>query len=686
MPDHAAAPRAGPPATTLAVALALALTASVAAQGAPARTVLLVPMPTEPAWQDVAFLAAVPAAAATNPTAPVVLAVAADGTLPAETKDFLRRYRPDRLCWVGAGPTTDGGDDPQTTRLPADSADAAACALAAAFFPPSPRVVVVPDDDYASALTAAVLAARLRVPLLFAGPTGLSTAARAALARLDPSTLLLVGAFGSRRVAPAGVAVERLPRTDDVARWLQRHALPVEYLAAAVPADRGSGHARKLSLAAAALAAGRRGALVPIGAADTPPARPAAVREALADCRRALGVTPEFLCLVGLPDVLPMAVVAGGEGIDTDPPSDLDLGNVDADPFVELAFARFVAEDGPAGTLLAARSLVYDQLVDPSFAGKVAVAEWERLAALPFADVGFAAPVLHDGPVPFADASPLVSVAALVHGAHSSWLQLGSTCMHDSRVLLAPCLVESSGCSAAALDQDPAHRSVALRLLRNGAIGFVGNVRRGIAQQELYRSEFWHAVLAGQSFGRAHRHALNCTLVSVLANGETARGLRRYQLHNAACYGDPALVLHRPTVPQGEPARADVAGRSITVRAPTVWRRGEAVIVPDWQYTDSPKLYGWRGAGVGVESRWDDRHRRNEERLVFTAAVRTRRQVRGLVAVQPPEPPLGWDGTWFVDEHGDGSRSVYFRVCLFDGDAGQGTVRRQIDDLRFRLE
>jgi hypothetical protein len=670
-------------------AAALAMTGAAAAQTGPAaasRDVMLVPMPAEPGWPDLAFLAALPAACTSDQAAPVVLAVAADAPLPPETLDFLRRYRPSRLCWIGAGQNAAGQEHCAELRLPAASADAAACAIAGAFFVRSLRVVVAADDDYPNALAAAVLAARQRVPLLFADADGLSVGAREQLARLGASSLQLVGEFGGRRIAPDGVQIERLPHATAVARWLQQHDHPVEYLAAAVPADRHSGHVRKLSLAAAVLAAGRRGAFVPLGTAESPPADPTAVAAALTTFRRELGSTPEYLCLTGLPDTLPMAVVAGGEGIDKDPPSDLPLGNVDADPFVEVAYARFVAEDGPAGALLAARSLAYAELVEPSFAGKVAIAEWERLAALPFAAVGFAAPVLHDGKQPFGADSPLASVAAILHGAHSSWLQLGHTYTHDSRVLLAPCLVESSGCSPAALDQDPEHRSVALRLLRNGAIGFVGNVRRGIAQQELYRTEFWNAALAGQPLGRAHRHALNRMLVSVLANGEAERGGRRYQLHNAACYGDPALAMHLPAPRRGTPASSALAGRTATVRAPSAWWRGEAAIVEDWKYTASPTIYGWRGAGVGVESRWDPDHRRNADELVFTAEVRTRRTVRGLAATKPPAAPLGWDGKWFVDEHADGSRSVYFRVRMVDTDMATGAVLRQVDELRFRLD
>ncbi len=671
----------------LAAAVLVALAPMLPAQGAsggPRRAAFLVPMPREAGWHDLAFLAAIPAASAATRGTPVVLALAADGTLTPEARDFLLRYGPERVTWVGGGPDDALVAGFESERVLATTADEAACALADRGFGACAQVVVAREDDYAAALAASVLAARLGVPLYFGDGASISPAARASIERRGARRLLLVGDQG--RVSVAQLAVERLREPVDVARWMAKHGLPVDYLAAAAPADRVVGHVRKVSLAAAVLAAGRSGALVPIGTADAQPASCAVVRGLLARFRDALGNVPEFLCIAALPEAIPMETIPSGEGIDTDPPSDRAYANVDADPFLELAFGRFVAESGDAATLLAARSVAYEALLAPEFAGRFALAEWERLGAPSFADAGFAGPFLHTGGKPIDQTSPLASVSVLIHGAHSSWMQIGDTYAHDSTVLLAPCVVESSGCSPAALDQDAEHRSVALRLLRNGAVAFVGNIRRGVAQQELHRSEFWNAVLAGASLGRAHRSAQNRALVAVLANDEAEHGLRRYQLYNAAFYGDPALVLPLPRPRTSRPASVAVSGRECVVRAPAAWWRAEAFVVPDWQYTESATIHGWRGAGVGVESSWDGEHKRNREVLVYTAEVRTKRRIAGLEALTRVAAPLGWDGRWFVDEHADGTRSVYFRVRLLDGDPATGAIRAQVDSLRFRLE
>src|SRR5690606_16865906 len=108
-----------------------------------------------------------------------------------------------------------------------------------------------------------------------------------------------------------------------------------------------------------------------------------------------------------------------------------------------------------------------------------------------------------DGPQMIASDSPLTNVALIQHASHAMWTEMGKTYAWNSEVLLAPALIDSSGCSTAALDMDPEHRSVPARMLGNGALAFVGNKRRGTAQQALFRSEFMNAIFDGESIGSA---------------------------------------------------------------------------------------------------------------------------------------------------------------------------------------
>lgn len=676
----------------LAGVLALAATAHAGQQPTErTRTVVCVALPTEPGWQDFAFLAAIPACAAANGGAPVVLGVAPDSTSSPETADFLRRYRPDREIRIGAAPQGERAGEPE--RLDGTDADAVACELATRFFSDAPRAVVCREDDYPRALCAAVLAARWRAPLFFSSSSGLSARARAVLGELGVRSACFVGERAdSSAIAAVVPSVERLEDATDVARWMQRHSLPVDYVAATVPSDRESGRSRKLSLAAAALAAGRGGALLPIelesGAGEPPAlaARVARTQQELARLRERLGRVPDALCLVAMPETIPMVAEPCGQGIDADPVSDLPYANVDGDPFVELALGRVIAEDAASATLLAARSLAYDELVEPAWSGRVALAEWERQAATLFARAGFEARLVEPTGAALQPGSPFVEIAALMHAAHSSWLGLGSTYAADSTTLLAPCVVESAGCSSAALDQDPDGRSVAARLLRNGAIAFAGNTRRAVAQYELYRSELWNALLAGATLGRAHRRALNCLVAALLDRDEGERGLYRYELHAAALYADPALAPRLGTGTKLGTARAELRGSQLWLHAPAEWLRSEVFAPEDWQRDPGRKITTVRGAGVGVESCWDGEKRRNRETLVFTAEVRTERKASRLEPIDPPAAPLGGSGRLFVDEHADGTRSLFVRARFVDFDMDEGRVSSSVDTLRWRVK
>ena len=145
-------------------------------------------------------------------------------------------------------------------------------------------------------------------------------------------------------------------------------------------------------------------------------------------------------------------------------------------------------------------------------------------------------------------------------------------------------------------------------------------------------------------------------------------------------------MLHLPSKPRTRAAAAELRGREVTVRATAEWSRVEHYAPPDWKHDASPTIYSWRGTGVGVESSWDGANRRNHEVLVYTAEVRTERAVTGLVSLDQPAAPTGWDGRYFVDEHADGTRSVYYRVQMMHFDMSTGNAREKLERLRLRLQ
>ena len=765
-----------------AALVSLLATTAIRSQDAPApdRTVILVPVAAQVSWQDDAFLAAVAAAAQVNGE-PLVLAVAPADPWRPELLDFLRRYEATSLWWVGEPAAAPPAGIPLRS-VPCDSAASAASALAELGWPAARQAVLFDPADRAAALSAAVLAARLRVPLFPCGADGLEEAVRGCLERLGVTRALAVGAGNARRID--GLRLLRLSGPEEVVRWMARNRLPVDYLAAVNPDDDAVSPARRLSLAAVVLAAGRGGALAPLASGSlwkrafpttgeveqapdgahasraTPrhgrfewagesfafltgaePAdgrwwaqidrdgdgafggpgegpvytggtlelggrtwvvdldveesrrgqslwltspTPAELRADLARHRAAAGREPRFLCLVGWPESLPLAIVSHGQGIDTDLVSDLPYGQTDDDPFVELAFARFVAEDLAAATLIACRGLAYDDFRERAWQDRFATAEWEGVCRETLEGAGFEFAGHHDGAAPIDAASPLTGAGLIVHASHAMWTVLGGTYAWDSPTLLAPCLVESAGCSTASLDQDAEFRSVAARLLRNGAVGFVGNSRRGIAQQDLFRSEIWNAVLAGQTLGEANRSALNRLTVAALEKGQAGGGPYYYQLYNHAVYGDPALAIGLPAAAPEAAARLVQRGGVATIHAPERWSRFEYAPLAEWGCA-FPKLYSWRGPGMTTEDWWFDPEKRNEEALYYTAELRTRRRIDTVEPLDQPPTPLGWTGRCFVDQHADGSRSLYWRVRLIDFDMTSGEVLAEVDQLRFRL-
>jgi len=415
----------------------------------------------------------------------------------------------------------------------------------------------------------------------------------------------------------------------------------------------------------------------------------------------AAGSPPEYLCIVGLPDAIPQAIVRHSPNSEQDLLSDFPFANTDGDLFAEVAVARLIAEDVASATLYASRVITYDDLLDPSWCERAGQARWENTYAKLFENVGFSLAPHHDvddlkwlePPAPgkkgkrareFDQSSPLTSVAVLTHMAHSWWKDLGQTYTWDSQVLLAPVLVESGGCLTAALDRQPDFRSVVSRLLRNGAVGFVGNARPGIACQEQLRLEFWNGVLAGLTIGQAHRRAQNSMVVTVLETGQAAAGGDRYSLYIRSLFGDPALAIHIPSAPRSGPARLEVKGNAVSVYAPEQWWPVRIRVPEDWKKWKDKPLYVLRGAGTYPHRHWIGEGYDREETYV-NAWFHTARKVARIEQVESPPKPLGWAGKFVVDEHADGTRTYWWRVRVADFDQTTGKLLKAISRLDYRI-
>ena len=413
------------------------------------------------------------------------------------------------------------------------------------------------------------------------------------------------------------------------------------------------------------------------------------------------GRAPEYLCIVGFPDAIPQAIVRDHPHSNRDLPSDVPFANADADRFAEVALGRVIAENATFAALYASRVITYEQLLRPSWCRMAGQARWENTYATLFENVGFVVAPHHDRddlkwiqkPTPkskgkrakgFDQSSPLTRVAVLTHMAHSWWHDLGQTYDWESDVLLAPTFVESGGCLTTALDRQPDFRSVVARLLRNGAVGYVGNALPGIAYQEQQRLEFWNGVLAGDTIGQAHRRATNSAVALVLETGQLDRGPNHYQLYIRGLFGDPAFALHLPSAPRSAPARVEVSGGIVSVHAPAAWWPCRIRVPEDWKKWNDKDLYVLRGAGTSPNRHWLGAGYDAEETYV-DAQFRTSRKVERIEQIQMPPKPLGWTGKYVVDEHADGTRTYRWRVRLVDFDQPKGKILSQVERLDYRI-
>jgi len=384
--------------------------------------------------------------------------------------------------------------------------------------------------------------------------------------------------------------------------------------------------------------------------------------------------------------------------------SDLPYANNDDDPFVEIGVARLIGENASLATVYASRVLTYGDLLDPEWQDNLGQARWENTYWPLFENVGFKRQFRHDrddlkwlvkpGPGPkdkgkrakeFGADSPLKNVAAMTHMAHSWWKDLGQTFSWDSTVLLAPMVVESGGCLTASLDREGDCRSVIARMLRNGAAGFVGNIRPGMANQEQQRLEFWNGVLAGRTIGRSHRDAQNSMILTVLDNNQMGGGYHHYSLYIRTLFGDPAFAMRVPSAPKSAPARVTVKGDTVSVHGPAKWWPVSIRVPEDWKRWNDKSLYVVRGAGTYPVRRWCGQQYDREE-THHNAAIRTNKRIKGITQVQKLAAPLGWTSKYWADEHADGTRTYRWRVRLIDFDQINGKIVSKTDRVDYRIE
>lgn len=724
---------------------------------------------TGPSWGDLAFLAAIPASAVLNQGRRPTVLVPDDISDKDDDafKDFIMRYAPtdvmvfhsDQLQIETTNECTTDDGIPTIQHETWDTLESVVVALAKAAWPSnkskgtSPfRIVVAPKDDYAAALLASSLAARTSAPLFFIGDDW-DDSVLCTVRDLRPGEVIFVGKGVKDKcvsdcianIISQGLAEKAAPRAisiptvTDAISWLTSQNVPVEYLALVNPADRTANEkckSRKLSLTGPIYAARRDGLVVPTSNISVESKYAGAISRNR-DLRRALQTLgsaiaqcprgpPDHVALVGGFDVLPpYETDSDCNNSKIYAVTDIPYGQLDGNDcscnnkFRDMAVGRIYAESLCCGTLLAARTVNYELLLDKRWktsiveAGTWGFPELSRLFQV--ARVDKSPKHLRKADV---CRERIVEAAAILHKDHSSAVGLGNFVSCQTLALYTPAVVLTRGCHGAGIDEGHQwHGSVAGRMLGRGVVCYVGSPRSPTTANTLTEVAFFHELLYGgsreeMSVGRAMCLAFNKAMVHYLDGGR----MSKYCLENEVLLGDPALVpcfagtgvtavaeslLCGNIVNPAASASMDDEG-IVTVVGPSEWSKTpiHRDQLKEWKYDGH--LCTYVAPCVEQETIWCSKgYDRQELYHVVSIDLPAGIGVQDVVALDATErfggtsSPITKSGLWterwwpskrhFLQRHWDGSTTVRWRVRLLDYDMESGAIQAELKSARFRL-
>lgn len=638
---------------------------------------------TEASWEDLAYLAAVPTSTHITEGTPTVLAVADVDALSSATSDLLRRLQPEHAFVLNGEPDVPHAGE--SISMSAKSASEWSLMLARQMWISSETVVLASEDDYAGAILASSLAAYLGAPLLFVDQISASDIDIVA-ADLGARTVLGVSSDGASLPVDAG---QQLTGTGAVLGWLVSSGYAPQYLTLSNPSDRLSGRSQKASMFAPVYAARRGGISLPLSLEmptavvlqeETHPA--VTYLEGVYD---QLGYHPAYLAIVGAHDALPQSRKASlfDNPVEEHPVSDLPYGEVDRDPFLDIAIGRILGDTVTEQSNLAARTASYAQLLDGTWEGHFIESGLWGFDELrdSMRNVGYAEPEhLSQSEI---EARDLLEVGAILHKDHSSCQVLGHAFDIETPTLFAPAVVLSRGCSVGGIDLLSAdQRSIVDHMLGSGAVAFVGASRNAIAQNTLIEVSMWNQMLAGHSLGAAFQTGINDMVVHWMDEGRSAAF--RYSLDIEILYGDPALELAVPGVPLSTPAQQTAEDGVVTVSPPQTWNliSYHPEQLAEWGFDGD--LFMFTGAGASPKTYWAGSH--DNEDMYFGVQLRLDTNPSSVEQTSRHSAPLGWGGSFYLDEHQDGSVTALWRVRLLDFDPYTGDILAEDAAFTYRID
>ena len=637
---------------------------------------------TEANWMDFAYLAAVPASAHLNGGRPAVLAVHDFDVIPEATIDVLERMLATDAYVLNGTATLDAVD--AVHDLSADNASV----LSAQFtdhWTRSDTLVLADGQHYGSALMAASLAGRLNAPLVFTADLPEGERQRIE-AELEVTETLWVDLSGEAPSAPDATA---LRSADAILEWMNSQDERVDYIAYTNMNDREAGRAQKSSLTASQYAIRRNGLVIPIGLpipteAAEQGTTPLAIRH-LHQRYDALGYIPEYLAIVGAHDALPQvkgqSIFNNGEM--GHPVTDIPYGQVDTDPFLDLALGRIVADNLEEASALATRTVTYEQLADGYWEQQfVESGLWGFDEARDlFTNVGFDDPT-HPTEAEISSMG-MMEAAAVLHKDHSNCMILGHALDVNTDVLFSPAVVASMGCSVAGMDiVGPDERTIVDHILGSGAVAFLGASRNAIAENTYLHVAFWNDIFDGATLGQAYQKAINDLIVHW--QDENGSAALRYTIDIEMLYGDPALTMDIPGEAQVAPAAARVEGNQVIVTGPEEWtmvQYAEAQLA-EWNYDKD--LFMYVGPGATPRTYWSGQY--DNEDLYYAVSIPLAAGFGKLQQTTDLPDPLGWRGNAYVDDRLDGTQHLRWRVRLLDYEMTTGEIRSRADQIEFVVE
>jgi len=397
-----------------------------------------------------------------------------------------------------------------------------------------------------------------------------------------------------------------------------------------------------------------------------------------------LGYHPDYLAIVGAHDALPQTRKPSifDNPVEEHPVSDLPYGQIDSDPFLDIAIGRILGDTVNEQGNLATRTSQYENLLDGQWEYRFMESGlwgFDELRSI-MLNSGYDQPEhLSQAQI---ETRTSLEVSAILHKDHSYCQVLGNAFETNTPTLFAPAVVLSRGCSVGGIDLMPTdQRAIVEHMLGSGAVAFIGATRNSIAYNTHIEIALFNEVLAGQTMGEAFKKGINDTIVHWIDENSSAF---RYSLDIEILYGDPALRIAIPQEPITAPAQQQLTEQTLTVVPPEEWAlvQFQQEQLNEWNFTGD--LFMYAGAGVSPKTYWSGSH--DTEDPYFGVQVPMDSAPSSITQNTTHDAPLGWDGTHHIDEHQDGTVTALWRVRLLDYDVYTGKIAKESAEFVYTIE